>query len=141
MNDILAQLGQAKLAHLYEEEIRRLGDHCVLPLVRFLESSRSQGDERKRVRAASIVADAAQPRSIPLLIELLADENPEVRFHAARGLERLTARDQGRPPAQWQSESWASCAPTHRAWQEWWETNRNRYPGAVELKRPQLKKG
>jgi ferric-dicitrate binding protein FerR (iron transport regulator) len=140
LNDILAQLGQAKLSYLYEEEIRRLGDHCVLPLVRFLESSRSQGDERKRVRAAGIVADVAQPRSIPLLIELLADENPEVRSHAARGLERLTSRDQGRPAAQW-SETWASCAPTYRAWQEWWDTNRNRYPGAVELKRPAMKKG
>jgi hypothetical protein len=75
------------------------------------------------------------------LIELLADDNPQVRFHAAQGLERLTARDQGRPPALWKSESWASCAPTHRAWLEWWETNRNHYPGALELKRPALKKG
>jgi hypothetical protein len=141
MNDILAQLGQAKLSHLYEEEIRRLGDSCVLPLVRFLESSRSQGDEKKRVRAAGIVADVAQPRSIPLLIELLADENPEVRYNAARGLERLTKRDQGRPAEQWQTETWASCAPTHRAWLEWWEANRTRYPGAVEPKRPLLKKG
>lgn len=141
MNDILAQLGQTKLAYLYEEEIRRLGDHCVLPLVRFLESSRSQGDETKRLRAASIVADVAQPRSIPLLIELLADENPQVRYHAARGLERLTTRDHGRPPEAWQTENWASCAPTYQAWQEWWEANRGRYPGAIELKRPLLKKG
>jgi hypothetical protein len=140
MNDILAQLGQTKLAYLYEEEIRRLGDHCVLPLVRFLESSRSQGDEPKRQRAAQIVADVAQPRSIGLLIELLADENPQVRYHAARGLERLTALDQGRSPEQWQSDSAASCAPTLQAWQEWWTSSRNRYPGAVESKRL-LKKG
>jgi hypothetical protein len=137
MSDILAQLGQAKLSYLYEEEIRRLGDHCVLPLVRFLESSRSQGDEVKRVRAAGIVADVAQPRSIGLLIELLADENPRVRSHAARGLLRLTTRDLGRTPAQWESEPWSSSAPTYRAWQEWWDANRSRYPGAVEPKRPE----
>ncbi len=129
------------MRYLYEEEIRRLGDHCVLPLVRFLESSRSQGDETKRVRAAGIVADVAQPRSIPLLIELLADENPQVRSHAARGLQRLTTRDQGRPPEQWATDSWASCVPAYQAWQQWWETNRNRYPGAIEPKRPGLKKG
>lgn len=142
MNDILAQLGQTKLNHLYEEEIRRLGDHCVLPLVRFLESSRSSGDESKRLQAASIVADVAQPRSIPLLIELLADGNPQVRYHAARGLERLTTRDQGRPAAEWRTDNWASCAPTYQAWQEWWQANRGRYPGAIELpKRTMLKKG
>jgi hypothetical protein len=131
MNDILAQLGQTKLSYLYEEEIRRLGDNCVLPIVRFLESSRSQPSEPKRERAAGIVADVAQPRSIPLLIELLADDNPRVRAHAARGLQRLTSRDFGRPPAQWESDSWASCAPTHREWQEWWDKNRDRYPGPV----------
>jgi ferric-dicitrate binding protein FerR (iron transport regulator) len=140
MNDILAQLGQAKLAHLYEEEIRRLGDHCVLPLVRFLESSRSQGDAGTRQRAAQIVADVAQPRSIGLLIELLADNDPLVRSSAARGLERLTAIDQGRTAKQWQTDSVATCAPTIEAWQQWWAANRNRYPGAVEMKRP-LKKG
>ena len=112
----------------------------MLPLVRYLESSRSNGDSAKRIKAAGIVADVAQPRSIPLLIELLADQDPQVRFHAARGLERLTAQDQGRPPAQWKSEPWANCAPTHRAWLDWWETNRHRYPAGPELKQP-LKKG
>jgi hypothetical protein len=141
MDDILAQLGQTKMSFLYEEEIRRLGDHCVLPLVRFLESSRSQGDSAQRVRAAAIVADVAQPRQIPLLIELLMDEDPQVRFHVARGLERLTARDQGRPPAAWRTEPLTSCAPTQKAWLEWWEANRSRYPGAVEPKRSLLKKG
>jgi transmembrane sensor len=140
MNDILAQLGQAKMSYLYEEEIRRLGDNCVLPIVRFLESSRSQGNEPRRVRAASIVADVAQPRSIGLLIELLSDDNPQVRGHAARGLQRLTARDFGRPAAQWESDSWASCAPTYQAWQQWWEKNRDRYPAASGSAAPPQKK-
>jgi ferric-dicitrate binding protein FerR (iron transport regulator) len=132
INDILAQLGQAKLSHLYEEEIRRLGDSGVLPIVRFIESPRSAGNASLRARAASIVADVAQPRSIPLLIELLADDNPRVRSQAARGLSRLTARDFGRSPSEWETESWASCATTYQAWQDWWKKNRLHYPSAAE---------
>jgi hypothetical protein len=47
IDDIWAQIGDTKMSYLYEEEVRRLGDACVTPLVRFIESSRSQSDERK----------------------------------------------------------------------------------------------
>jgi ferric-dicitrate binding protein FerR (iron transport regulator) len=127
IDDICAQIGQAKLSHLYEDEIRRLGDHCVVPLVRFIQSPRSAANPRQRVTAARIVADVAQPRSIPELIGLLADNDPQVRSHTAEGLHRLTGRDQGMPANAWQ-QPWTTCAPTHRLWQDWWQRNKGRYP-------------
>ena len=41
LNDLLSQIGHAKLSNLYEDEIRRLGDPAVWPLLRFLASSRA----------------------------------------------------------------------------------------------------
>lgn len=128
INRMLAYLGEAKLRYLYEDEIRSLGEHAVLPLLRYLESPATDADAERRAIACRIAADLAPPRYIPELIELLADDDPNVRAQAARGLERLTGRDQGRTPDQWLSDSWTSCEPTHRAWQRWWQENRGRYP-------------
>src|SRR5262249_55959516 len=73
VNDILAQIGMTKESSFSDEEIRSLGDHCVLPLTRFIESDRSRGRPDQRERAARLIADLAQPWSIPDLIDLLAD--------------------------------------------------------------------
>ncbi len=73
----------------------------------------------------------AESRWIADLIALLADANADVRFHAARGLERLTGRDQGCPPANWQSAaSWVMCEGPYETWLNWWKANRDRYPAA-----------
>src|SRR5207302_11051128 len=96
IDGLLAQIGATKTSFLSEEEIRALGDHCVLPLTRFLESDRYRGDAGKRHVAANILADLAQPWSIPDLIILLRDNDGEVRYHAARGLARLTQQSFGR---------------------------------------------
>jgi hypothetical protein len=47
-----------------------LGDHCVLPLTRYIQSERSRGPGRqsKRASAARILADLPQPWSIPDLL-------------------------------------------------------------------------
>jgi hypothetical protein len=79
MNHILARLGQAKLSYFYEDEIRRLGDHCVLPLARYLESSRSEPEQPKRVTAARIIADVSQPRAT-------VDDKMRIRMNVAAGL-------------------------------------------------------
>src|SRR5579862_5324941 len=71
VDDLLAHLGEEKMAFMYEDEIRALGDHCVLPLTRYIESARSAGQTARRRSAAGIVADSAQPWCIPYLIELL----------------------------------------------------------------------
>ncbi len=132
VNNMLAQVGAAKLSNLYEDELRRLGDAGVGPLVRYLEATQSEPQQPRRATAARIIADVAQPRWIPDLIALLTDANAEVRAAAAQSLERLTGRNQGLSAAQWQAGPWASCAPAHEGWLRWWNEHRDRYPGAAQ---------
>ncbi len=101
VNDLLAQLGESKTAFLDEQEIRGLGDHCVLPLTRYIQSDRSRADESRRQMAAGILADLAQPWSIPDLISLLDDSDKEIRYNAAKALKRLTQQAFGRQPEAW----------------------------------------
>lgn len=121
LNDILAQIGQAKLSYLYEDEIRRLGSRAALPLLRYVESERSQTNAAARVSAARIAADLADSTVIGDLIVLLDDSEPQVRVYAARALERLAGIDQGRPAEAWQDDPLV-CQPTREAWQAWWQS-------------------
>jgi ferric-dicitrate binding protein FerR (iron transport regulator) len=129
VNDMLAQLGETKVRELYEDEIRSLGDHCVIPLARYLESDRSLGaaESEKRQRASRILSDLAQPWAIPDLIKLLEHSDGQVRSDAARALERLTGQDQGIRPEQWKNGAGAN-QQGHERWQRWWQENRQRYP-------------
>lgn len=128
VNHLLAQVGATKLSHLYEDELRRLGDAGTPPLVQYLKSTYDQPDQPQRETAAKIIAEVGQPQRIPDLIELLADSNPRVRFHAAKGLRRLTGHDQGITAEQWEAGPWASCEPAHVKWQKWWSKNCEHYP-------------
>jgi hypothetical protein len=130
VEDILAQIGATKADYLSEEEIRKLGAHCVLPLTRFVESKRSLADKTKRHRAARILADLAQPWSIPDLIQLLSDPDAEIRYYAAKGLKRLTDQTFGREPEAWRKQKWDACKGTYAEWQKWWQQNKERYPSA-----------
>lgn len=130
VNRLLANVGAAKLSLMYEDELRRLGDDGVPPLLAYLDATRRKPDVRERATAARIVSDVAQPRWIPDMIALLTDENPDVRFQAARGLGRLTGRDQGLKAETWQTESCESCEGAYKKWLEWWAANRDRYPTA-----------
>jgi ferric-dicitrate binding protein FerR (iron transport regulator) len=133
VNDILAQLGQLKGDFLDESEMRGLGDRCVLPLTRYLQSPRSQRPElqRRRAVAAHIVADLAQPWSIPDLIELLIDRDEEVRYWAALGLRRLTGRTLDFEPEQWREADAESRQKVYQQWKLWWQKNKSRYPGGA----------
>jgi hypothetical protein len=130
VDDLFAQIGQQKMSFMYEEEIRALGDHCVIPLVRYIESDRSKGDAPKRVEAAKIVSDVAPPWAIGELIGLLSDKDGEVRYYAAVALRRLTGRDMERTPEQWKTDPWYACASSAETWKKWWDKNRERFPGA-----------
>jgi hypothetical protein len=127
---LLANIGAEKLSLMYEDELRGLGDDGVPPLLAYLASTRDKPMTSKRATAASIVADVAQPRWIPDLIMLLTDANATVRSSAARGLERLTGRDQGFKADEWKIQSWTRCEGPHKKWLKWWEANRDRYPTA-----------
>jgi ferric-dicitrate binding protein FerR (iron transport regulator) len=128
INAMLEEVGHAKVSFLPEARIRTLGDACVLPLTRFIQSPRSRRDQEKREAVAAIIADLAQPWSIPDLIDLLGDSDGTVRQQAARGLQRLTRETFDREPAQWQSDSLAACQRTQRRWQDWWQSNQHLYP-------------
>jgi hypothetical protein len=124
---LLARIGSAKLSLLYEDELRRLGDGGVPPLLAFLKTTREKPEEPRRIVAARIAADVAQPRRIGDLVTLLEDPSAEVRYHAARGLERLTGRDQGLTPEAWKADSHEKRDAAQQEWQEWWSANSDRY--------------
>jgi len=128
IDDLFAQIGQVKTLHMPEEEIRLLGDHCVLPLTRYLQSDRSIGERYKRQIAARILADLAQPWSIKDLIGLLNDDDGEIRMQAAAALRRLTAQTQGLEPPQWRNASASSLRQARDRWQKWWAENQFRCP-------------
>jgi hypothetical protein len=130
VDDLFAQIGASKTSYMSEEEIRALGDHCVLPLTRFIQSDRSRaaGEQHRRVEAARILADLAQPWSIPDLIEMLGDDDKDVRFFAAKGLERLTGESHGREPAAWRDQPRQELEGTLKEWRNWWQKNKDRYP-------------
>jgi ferric-dicitrate binding protein FerR (iron transport regulator) len=128
IDDLFAQIGQTKTDHLAEDEIRLLGDHCVLPLTRYLQSERSRGEPYKRQVAARILADFAQPWSIKDLIGLLKDDEAEVRVEAARALRRLTGQTQDLDPGRWRIASPEARQQALDRWQTWWEQNQFRCP-------------
>ena len=138
VNDILAQIGEAKLSYLYEEEIRRLGDRAVLPLLRFIASDRSLSDPARRTIAARIVADLATAEAIDDLIDLLADDSPAVRYAAAQALFRLTGRDQGYSLEQWRAADAAMRAAGNLAWRQWRRENARRPGEAPASQTPSL---
>jgi hypothetical protein len=132
IDDIFAQLGHEKMWYMHAQEVRRLGDHCVIPLVRYIQSDRSQAtqdDQSKRREAARIVGDVATTWAIPELINLLADSDGEVRYPAAVALRRLTGQSLGRRPEEWRDQSLMTCTPSIDQWHTWWEQNKSRFPG------------
>ena len=128
INELFAQIGRSKMSFLYEDEIRALGDHCVVPLTEFLCDNTQQDDEGKRRSAARILADMAQPWSAGELIRLLSDRDGEVRFQAARALQRVTNFNPGRSPAEWRDQPVEQGREALQQWQQWWAKNRDRYP-------------
>lgn len=128
---ILAQLGESKLSHLYEQEIRALGEHAVMPLARYVQSPLSKNDPARRATAMRIIADIAPTWSIGTLIELLTDDDPQTRVLAAQALRRLTGETQGREPEEWREEPTKSAASTAEAlerWRRWWNERRDQMP-------------
>ena len=128
INDIFAGIGRTKMEFLLEEEIRVLGDHAVIPLTRYLQSPDKENDAYKRQRAARLLADIAQPRSIGDLITLLTDKDPQVRAYIAQGLRRLTGQEQGYTSQTWSNSSIATCESMQKRWQDWWNVNQYRCP-------------
>ncbi len=111
-----------------EHDVRARGQAWAFPIARYALdhlSAPAEADRDKCRTATRLLADLAPPSFVPDLIRLLADDDGEVRFHAATALNRLTGQTLGFTPDR--------CAETPRdsapaaAWQEWWTRNRSRY--------------
>jgi ferric-dicitrate binding protein FerR (iron transport regulator) len=131
IDDLLARVGQSKVSNLYEDEIRRLGEYSVLPLLRYVQSPRSSTDAGRRLVAIRIASDLAPPWAIGDLIDLLRHSDPDVRCLAAAALARLTQQDQGLTIQDWRDAP-AKWQPAVDAWQSWWVQNKSRYPMRLE---------
>lgn len=86
---MLAQLGQSKMQHLYETQIRSLGPTGAVPLVAFVKSPESQAEPELRHRAMRIVADLAPESSRADLFALAQDQDATVAQYAKQALARL----------------------------------------------------
>jgi hypothetical protein len=123
VDKLLAQIGRSKAAWLYESEIRRLGEYGVLPLLRYVESPDSALEPSRRLTAMQIASDLSPAWAIGDMVQLLADDDPEVRVLAAKALQRLTGLTQGFPPEKWRERS-AEIDQAQAEWRGWWEANR-----------------
>ncbi|QDU31171.1 hypothetical protein ETAA8_63240 [Anatilimnocola aggregata] len=128
VNTLLALIGRAKISTLYEQEIRALGEHAVLPLVRFIQSPLAASDPMRRSAAMRLTADLAPVWLIPDLIDLLADREAYVRQLAAATLYRLTALNMNCSPDQWQAEPDELQTTALADWRAWWAAHRDQYP-------------
>ncbi len=124
---LLARIGQSKASFLHERELRGLGEHCVLPLTRFVQSGISATTPHRRLMAMRVVADVSPSWNILDLIKLLADDDPGIRVLAARGLQRLTGESFGRSPQDWNTVP-EGIDEVRDRWSQWWNRNGHRYP-------------
>ena len=127
VDQLLARIGAAKLATLYEQEIRSLGEHCVLPLLRFVQSDESRQNLAQRKAAMRIVSDLAPGWAVEDLIALLKDSEPNIRYYSAVGLKRLTSLTHGRTPDGWKNP-WVECRDSHERWHTWWNDHKAKFP-------------
>ena len=125
---MLAQIGRTKIATLYEQEIRTLGEHGVLPLVRFIQSPLAENDPVRRHAAMGIAADLAPIWLIPDLIDLLGHSDGYIRRQAAATLHRLTALDMNLSPERWQEKPNEEQTMAREDWKTWWAKHRDQYP-------------
>ena len=128
LDDLFAELGEAKMSYLYEKEIIGLGDYSIMPLVRFIQSDRPK-DRQQRVNAARLLGKIAQPWTIPYLVELLGHADGDVRYYAAKALEKLTRETLGIEAEKWRDLPADSRKAIQAKWQAWWEGNKGRFPG------------
>ncbi len=135
VNDLLARVGETKQPELYETEIRSLGEYSVLPLLRYVESPRSDSNPWRRTAAMRIISDLAPAWAIGDLVGLLKHADADVRAFAAAALLRLTQQTQGVTPDKWRGPPTA-WRPAAAAWENWWAKNSDRFPHLTETQIP-----
>lgn len=129
ISELWSRIGPARTASerdQYEIELRELGTSCVTPLCEFLcpsdqqvAVSTNEGEATRRERAASLLADLVDRDTVGRLVDLLADENPIVRYHAARGLTRVSGETFGMAPEDWKNLTTHECRIASETWRRW----------------------
>jgi hypothetical protein len=120
---LLSQLGASKMSLLSDAELRALGPSCTTPLARYIRSEDGEHDSERRRHAAKLLADLAPISLAGELIELLADQDGEVRAQAAAALKRITGLDMDCPPDVWRSDNNAAHPDALKRWRTWWQAN------------------
>jgi ferric-dicitrate binding protein FerR (iron transport regulator) len=131
---LLAHLGESKMNLLSETELRTMGESCTTPLVRYLQSDRSEGFGDRRRRAAHLLADLAPVWLAGDIIGLLSDTDGEVRAQAAVCLKRLTGQTMDCPLEHWRAPPDELQQQAIEQWKTWWLGNSFRCAPPPEAK-------
>jgi hypothetical protein len=115
---VLASIGGAKTGFIYEEDLIRLGEPGAVPLLAFLQVTPAEERVEARRMAARVVSQTAGESMINDLIDLLSDDDGDVRASVATALHRLTGETQGLDPLEWQYDGPETRAALS-AWQAW----------------------
>ncbi len=120
---LLSHLGETKMNLLSDAELRSLAPSCTVPLSRYVRSEDSQQQQERRRHAARLLADLAPVSLVGDMIELLADDDPEIRVQAATALRRLTGLEMDCPIEHWREAPDDQHRQALAAWQAWWLQN------------------
>lgn len=120
--ELLFQIGRTKVALMYEDDLRSLGEFGALPLLRYVQNEKSRQEPVHRHTAVRILVDTAAVWMVPELIELTSDSDAFVRSSAGRALARLTGQDSDLASTNWQADGsrWTSAVDS---WRRWWNVN------------------
>jgi len=110
----------------YERQLRNLGEHCVMPLTEYVQSAESHQTPLRRRRAMALVSDMSPTWNVSRLIELVDDDDDQVKTLAAQALRRLTGESDGQLTHEW-SEQPTALDGARDTWQDWWNSNRERF--------------
>lgn len=127
IRELLVHAGYAKVNFLYEDEIRNLGQHAVLPLMEYLASQQFQEDRRNRRRAAKLAADLAPSWAIPDLIDRIDDHDSQVAASCGNALVRLAGTDLSVPVDSW-GDDIERRKEVQKSWREWWQLRKDQMP-------------
>lgn len=120
---LLSHLGASKMSLLSDNELRALGPSCTVPLSRYIRSDEALHDTERRRHAAKLLADLAPISLAGDMVDLLSDDDGEVRAQAAACLKRLTGQDMDCTIDEWRTAPADIRQQAVDQWRTWWQAN------------------
>jgi hypothetical protein len=127
IRELLLKTGYSKANFMYEDEIRTLGQHAVLPLLEYLAADEFTAQLQGRRRAARLASDLAPSWAIPDLIERLGDDDSQVAAVCAEALFRLAGTDLNQPVEKWRDNQELRLE-AQQQWRKWWQLKKAQMP-------------